>query len=199
MVEMFGRIKVKLVGITPLLMNKITPEKLQDESKSKMRSQVYDAEKDAREGAYIDVIDGKEQLYIPSEAVYAMIVQTSAAYRPIGAKGGSRSSMRSILAGGLRIEPNKIPLGKSDYEVDLRRVRIKSASGASVARARAKVFPWEAKFTILYYKLLISEANAKQLQSILEDAGIRMGLLDFRPQHLGWFGTFKVDQFEVIS
>ena len=31
----------------------------------------------------------------------------------------------------------------------------------------------------------------------VEEAGFRMGLLDYRPQHMGPFGTFEVVKFEV--
>jgi hypothetical protein len=33
----------------------------------------------------------------------------------------------------------------------------------------------------------------------LEDAGTRMGLLDYRPQHRGWFGTFVVESFTPVE
>jgi len=34
------------------------------------------------------------------------------------------------------------------------------------------------------------------LKQIIEDGGTRVGLLDYRPQHKGWFGTFELIEFK---
>ena len=54
---------------------------------------------------------------------------------------------------------------------------------------------WTLNFQILYEADVI--ANPNIIKEILEEAGYRMGLLDYRPQHLGPFGTFTVTKFEA--
>jgi hypothetical protein len=39
--------------------------------------------------------------------------------------------------------------------------------------------------------------NPSQINEILDDAGGRIGLLDYRTQKSGEFGQFKVTKFEV--
>ncbi len=184
---MYGKIRVRIKGLTPLLMNRLSPEKLQRQSR--VKTQTYDLEEEARDSAYIDVIDGKRQLYIPAEAVYGMIVTAAKAYK------AGRTSLSNVLAGCIRIEPEKIPLGTDKYEIDIRAVRVQRAR---VLRARAKVPSWEAEFTIVYDKAMLGGVIG-DLRKVLEDGGRRVGLLDFRPQRRGWFGTFAVEEFKVES
>ena len=181
---MYGKIEVEIKGLTPLLMNRLDPEKLK--SKPGPKGQEYDVEEEARSAAYIAKIDGEEQLYIPSQAVYSMIIQTAKQYR------SKRMSLSSLLAGTIRIEPEKIPLGHCEYEVDVRPVIVQRAR---VLRARAKVNDWSARFTIVYNEKILPETVIKTLKTIVEDAGTRVGLLDYRPQKKGWFGTFTVEKW----
>lgn len=184
---MFGKINITLKGETPLLMNKLTVEKLQ--SSGRKVTQKYDVEEEARESAYLDEIDGEEQLYVPMEAVYGMILNTCAQYK-IG-----KFRAKRLLAGTIRIEPEKIPLGTNKYEIDLRPVNIR---GSRVVRARAKVPEWELNFKIIYDKTIKGDIPGV-IHEILKDGGKRTGLLDYRPQRSGWFGTFTVQEFEELS
>jgi hypothetical protein len=184
----FGKIFVKIKGLTPLLMNRLNPDSLNP--KTRMRMESHNFEEDAEKSAYIDVINGKRQLYIPCEAIYSMIINTAKSYR------AKRFPLSSLLAGAIRIEPEKIPLGTDVYEIDVRAVVIQ---GQRVLKARAKIPKWEAEFYIIYNKHVITENIIQDLKVILEDGGIRMGILDYRPQHKGWFGTFSVEEFKIIE
>ena len=169
-------------------MNRLNPESLR--AKSRMKTQDYSTKTDAANSAYMDVIDGKKQLYIPMEAVYSMIVHTAKQYRI------RRTSLTSILAGNMRVEPAKISLGTDTYEIDERAVVIQNQR---VLKGRAKLFPWAAKFYLVYDANRLPEGIDKTLKTIIADAGTRMGLLDFRPQHMGWFGTFKIKHFTILD
>jgi len=183
----YGKVKVKIRGMTPLLMNRLAPEALKKKGRS--TAQTYDTKKEARASAYITEIDGEEQLYIPSYAVYSMTVKASGMYK-VG-----KFYLSSLLAGSIRVEPEEILLGHCNYKVDERPVVIR---GSRVLRARAKIPEWTVQFTIIYNKNL-PEGTIELLKQILEDAGTRLGLLDYRPQHKGWFGTFTVENYEVAA
>jgi hypothetical protein len=183
----YGRIHVKIRGLTPLLMNRLNPESLKRQSR--MKTADINFEQQARESAYITVIDGKEQLYIPGYAVYSMIIQTAKQYT------SRKTNLANILAGTIRIEPEEIPLGHCNYEVDVRPVNIQKNR---VLKARPKIPKWEVEFDIIYNKIL-PETVITTLKQILEDGGTRVGLLDYRPQHKGWFGTFELVEFKVVE
>lgn len=186
--EIYKRIDVEIRGLTPLLMNRLNPESLR--SKSRMRMQDYSTTDDAKKSAYMAEIDGKMQLYIPMEALYSMIINTAKGYRI------RRTALSSLLAGTMRIEPGRIPLGTDQYEVDERAVVIQNQR---ILKGRAKLEKWAAKFQIVYDSRRLPEGIEPTLKTILEDAGTRMGLLDYRPQHRGWFGTFEVDRFDSVK
>ena len=146
----------------------------------------YSTAKDAENSAYMAEIDGKKQLYIPQEALYSMIINTAKQYKV------RRMSLATLLAGTMRVEPEKVPLGTDKYEVDERAVVIQNQR---VLKGRAKLPNWKAKFQLVYNSKRLPEGIDLTLKEILEDAGMRMGLLDYRPQHKGWFGTFAVESF----
>jgi hypothetical protein len=184
----FKRINVEIRGLTPLLMNRLNIESLK--TKSRRRLEDYNPAEEAAKSAYIAEIDGKRQLYIPQEAVYSMIINTAKQYRI------RRMSLASLLAGVMRVEPEKIPLGTDKYEIDERAVVIQKQR---VIKARAKLREWRAKFQIVYDPRRLPDGIEATLKEILEDAGTRMGLLDYRPQHKGWFGTFAVESFVPVQ
>jgi hypothetical protein len=188
MESMYGKIKVTIKGTSPLLMNRLNPESLKDKGPTFKKQ--YDPEEEARKSAYITKVNGKEQLYIPSYAIYSMIIKTATRYK----EKGRRSSVSGLLAGTIRIEPEKILLGHCDYEIDERPVVIQRSR---VLKWRAKIPEWTATFTIVYNRKILTDTVIKTLATILEDAGARMGLLDYRPQHKGWFGTFLLEKFEI--
>lgn len=186
--KVWGKIHVKLKGLTPLLMNRLTLNALETKSRRKLESANF--EEQAKEAAYIAEIDGKKQLYVPNYAVYAMIIHTAKQYR------SRRTPLSSLLAGTIRIEPEKIPLGTDKYEIDVRPVVIQKSR---VLKARPRIDNWQIEFDIIYNKKFLHPTVLETLKVILEDAGTRVGLLDYRPQHMGWFGTFEVAEFKLVE
>lgn len=180
------KIRVQLVGLTPLLMNRLSPEKLKKKTRKQIKA--YDQKKEARESAYIAKIGTKEILYIPAEAIFRCLIKTARFFRT-----GKYSASR-ILAGSVRVEPEKVPLNKNKYEIDVRPVVVQRAR---VLRSRAKVSDWRVEFDIVYDTATIEDPEL--IKEILEEAGIKSGLLDYRPERGGSFGTFSVGKFEVVK
>jgi len=192
--ELFGKIEVKIKGMTPLLMHRIVEEELERRGRTSRKVPTHQEYADAHK--YTTVIDGQEVMCILSQHIYSMVLEAAK-----GMKIG-RSPAWKAFAGTIRIEPEFIPLKRDgeyikgdDYEIDIRAVVVQSSK---ILRARAKIpTPWEAEFVILYDKELHDEKSLEILKIILEQGGRRVGLMDYRPQHKGWFGTFVVDKFEV--
>lgn len=185
--------KAHLRGLPPgLLMNRLTPEKLKPKEPGPKKRE-YDEEKDARASAYIAEIDGNEQLYLPANALYSMILGTAMRYK----EKGSRSSISYLLAGTMRVEPKKIPLGHCNYDIDLQVVKVPPRTGARVVRSRALVPEWEAFPEIVVNKSVLPDDIGETIHAILIDGGTRTGLLDWRPAKRGPYGTFEVLGFEI--
>lgn len=169
-------------------MNRLNPESLK--AKSRMKTQDYSTATDAANSAYKNA---KGDLMIPQECVYSMLINTAKQYRV------KRMAMSSLLAGTMRIEPAEILLGrkaiadeKIGYVIDERAVVIQNQR---ILKGRAKIPLWEVTFQIVYDTNRLPAGLELTLYEMLEDAGTRMGLLDYRPQHKGWFGTFEITSF----
>ncbi len=183
----FGKIRVKIKGITPLLMNKFVEDK--EPFRSRRKPTKEELFEEAKKHAYINE---KGELYIPASAVAHCILN-----RAKELKAGGKN-LASYLKGTFFIEPNEIPLGKKDFEVDVRRAVIQRNA---ILKARAKVFPWEAEFYIIYDKATfpIPLDEIPKLRFLIDQAGYKFGLLDYRPEKGGEFGRFEVVEFEVIE
>lgn len=129
----------------------------------------------------------KGNLMIPAENIQRCFVNAASF-----SKGKGRGSLVKESAASIFVEPNYCDLGVKDYAIDARRVVIKATKGA-VVRYRPKLENWSVKFQITYDERLLSEP---QLRKIVDDAGERVGLLDFRPQCKGPFGRFMVIEWE---
>lgn len=161
------KIRVRIRGLTPLLMNRFSVERYK-EQKEGLKPREYNPEEAARESAYIAEINGKEQLYIPAFAIYSMIMNAAKRYP------SEKGSLNHVLVNAIRIEPEKIPLGHCDYEIDVRPCVIKIREKIhKIQRARAVVPEWEASFDIVYNKDLIGEMTPQDLEETLEICGGR--------------------------
>lgn len=185
----YKKLNVELRGLTPLLMNRLNPESLK--SKSRMKLQEYSTETDAANSAYIVEINGKKELYVPANCIYSMIIKTAKQYRI------KRQTLSSILAGTMRIEPEKVLLGRTKYEVDERAVVIQNQR---ILKGHAAIsLPWTLEFQVVFDANRLPKGIEVTLVDIIEDAGTRMGLLDYRPQHQGWFGTFTIESAWIMG
>lgn len=178
-------IKVTIEGITPLLMNRYNIENELERQRGHRITKIYDPKIEAEKSAYWGS-GKKKELIIPSEIIYASMLNASSFH-----KIGKRSA-KSILAGSIRIEPFEISLGTSKYVIDTRPVVIQRNR---VLKSRAKLNEWKATFNIIFNERLIADAII--IKTVLIEAGERVGLMDFRPQKSGGYGTFKVTSFET--
>jgi len=178
-------IKVTIEGLTPLLMNKYNVEAELQRQKGHRISKTYVPEEEAEKSAYWSS-GKKKELIIPSEIIYASMLNASSFHKI------QKRSAKSILAGSIRIEPMEISLGTDKYVIDNRPVVIQRQR---VLKSRAKLMKWKASFNIIYNEALISDPHI--IRVVLEEAGARVGIMDFRPQKSGNFGIFKVIEFKT--
>lgn len=79
-----------------------------------------------------------------------------------------------------------------DYEIDLRRVVIQKQG---IIRARPKLAEWVLPCSFKYYPDVLKDLDF--IQQAIVEAGLRIGIGDYRPDKKGWFGTFELLSFEV--
>jgi len=176
------KIQVEIKGETPLLMNS-PKQMLEPKEAIRKTTKNYIPEEEAEKVAYRT---DKGELFVPSIAIKQSIIGASS-YKKAG-----KNALRPIIAAGIRIPQQEILLGTKDYEIDLRTVVIQRAR---VVKARPIIKNWKLNFELLYNDTLIGDPNI--IKEVLSEAGERVGLLDYRPQKLGEFGTFTVTKFEV--
>lgn len=176
------KIQVEITGDTPLLMN--SPKAMLEPKEAvRKTTKVYDPDIEAEKVAYRTA---KGELYVPNTAIKGTMINASAW------KKAGKNALRPILAAAIRIPESELLLGTKKYEIDLRTVVIQRAR---VVKARPVLKDWKLNFEILYNEQLLP--NADIIKEVLVDAGERVGILDFRPQKLGEFGTFSVTKFKV--
>ncbi len=184
------KVKVVLNGLTPLLMHNVESMMSESEDIAKAGSKKYDPVEEARKGAYMTQIKGKTVLCVPNRCVYGMILRSASYFKVKG------RNVQSTIAGAIDVTPENIPLtldGKfiTNYIIDKRSVVIQKAR---IIRCRPRIDKWELEFELVYNEDYI--ADDKLLKKIITDGGIKVGLLNFRPEKKGTFGKFEIKSWK---
>ena len=137
----------------------------------------------AEQGAYrMD----SDELYQPAEHIYQSLIKASTDFQVVGR---GKKTYRDAVKGNVIIMPDQIGHGRSDYEIDSRRVKI--GRGCDV-RHRPLLTEWSLSFSL---RVLNPEfLPAEVLNSILVNAGQCVGIGDYRPR----FGRFLVENFRAL-
>lgn len=170
-------ITVTIRGLSPLLMHRFPLQAVE-------ALQKLPPDKQAEEAAYRT---GDGGLMIPGVNIQRALVSAAAF-----SKGKGRASLQKQVAAGLFILEAECSLGTKTYAIDSRPVVIAATKGR-IVRHRPRIDTWATKFTIDYDPVLLSE---KEVRTIVDDAGTRVGLLDFRPERKGPFGRFMVTEWK---
>ncbi len=168
------KIKCTIKGISPLLMHAYPMQPIEAIEKRSPEEQ-------AEYSAYRD--PDTKYLYIPGIAIQRSFI-ASATY----SKGKGRGSLQKPVAACVLVDPERCDLGVKDFLLDARPVVIPATQGR-VVRYRPRLNEWTTTFEIEFDDNLLTET---QLRRVVDDAGSRVGLLDFRPEKKGPFGRFMV-------
>jgi hypothetical protein len=138
-------------------------------------------EQQAEHAAYRD--EATRQLYIPGLAFQRSLVGAAKF-----SKGRGRLSLQGEVCACVMVTPECALLGTTKFVVDSRPVVIAATKGR-ILRHRPRLDIWSTTFEIEFDPTLLRES---QMRKIVDDAGSRVGLLDFRPERKGSFGRFSV-------
>lgn len=172
------KVNVTIKGICPLLQHRFsTPE---EDPKWTKQSGFKDYSKDVLRALYADE---KGNPYQPADHIIGSMTKASTDFK-IPGKG--KKTYKDLIQSALSIYPDAIPHKIPKWVVDRRPVVI---IRARIIRERPRFDEWELSFEI---NITDEQLPVDAVRRILEHAGNRKGIGDFRPR----FGKFMVTEFK---
>lgn len=185
------KIKVEISGVSPLLMNRFTEENEIKVSSGISRVSHGDKGTPREQATKKAYIDSEGNLYLPGQIIYAAIIEAGKFHK--SGKSKITTTKSSLVPAGIFIEDMICPFHTKDFEVDSRSVVI-PATGGRVMAHRPRLDDWKLNFTLEVDDKMFDE---KTVRLLVDDAGSKCGLGDFRPNRKGTFGRFKVTGWTV--
>lgn len=198
-------VNVVLYGVRPLFMNRMSMEALEglrDKTKKKPKAAgAPDPQEEAAAKVY--TVDGKPVL--PVENLMSCLIEAGKFIRLDGKRQLSTSTS-SILPGYLHITTSVLWLrepetgdppswGIASWKYDLRQGRNPNG-GEAVAIVRPRFDKWAVAFQI---SVNTDAMPLDTYRRLFDQAGLAVGIGDYRPQRKGIFGQFRVDRWEVAE
>lgn len=188
------RVSVTIEGLTPLLMNRFV-EKGEIGGSGGTSPAMIGSKGTPREQAepkaYRDADSGI--LYIPGTNVYAAIIAAGKFHK--SGKSKLTTQKTSLIPAGVLVEDLVCSLGTKDFEVDSRSVVIPSTGGRIMCH-RPRLDSWQLTF---HLDIDTSVFDPKLVRLVIDDAGRKIGLGDYRPERKGPFGRFVVKAWAVAD
>ena len=190
------RAKFVIEGITPLMCNRFTDEQAQRATSGTRGSSANADRGTEREIAESKLyLNNKGQPSIPQANLMRCIVG-GGSYHKIGKKQITTKES-SLLYSCLCLESEVlIPIAhKAPWSVDVRPIVVPSTKGRILC-CRPRFDDWKLTCEL---ELDADIMGIKLMRQVLDDAGSREGLGDFRPARKGPFGRFKVVLWQVME
>lgn len=191
------KIKVTIQGISPLLMNRFTEAaevQVSGGTAVTFRGDKGTPRDQAAAKRYADE-DGK--LFIPGPNVFACLIAAGTFHK--AGKSKLTTMKTSLIPAGIGVDELVCSLVDEggeplkEWEVDSRSVVI-PATGGRIMCHRPRVDKWSAVFTLEVDTSLFSPSLVR---AVVDDAGKKIGLGDYRPARKGPFGRFVVSNWKV--
>ena len=188
-------IRVEVSGVTPLICNKFSDEMAIIASGGTRGSSAAAGRKTPQEicesKLYIG-LNGK--VMIPQPNLLRSIVDGGKFHK--AGKKQVTTKEESLMFACVDIEGAEIALlHKAPWRVDTRPVVIPSTKGRILTH-RPMFDDWQLKFTV---HLDITIVGPDLFRAIVDDAGSRIGLGDFRPARKGPYGRYRVDKWAIVA
>lgn len=193
------KISVTIQGLTPLLMNRFT--EAAEVAVSGGTTVTFKGNKGTpREQAEPKrYADGDGSLYVPGSNIFAALIAAGAFHK--AGKSKLTTMKTSLIPAGLMVDELICPLHAPDgsaltaWEVDSRSVVIPSTGGRIMCH-RPRVDEWRCTFTLDVDETMFAP---NLIRAVVDDAGKKIGLGDYRPARKGPFGRFAVVGWEVVQ
>jgi hypothetical protein len=184
------RVAVRIRGTSPLIVHRFTDAAAMAATEG-TRSSMIGGQLSAREQAEQSLYMHDGVPVIPQPNLFRSLIDAGSFIK--SGKSKMSTQRTSLVPACLSIEEVASPIiSDSDWSVDTRPVRIPS-TGGRVLRHRPIFERWSLEFHLLIDTEILAEKVARQLVDI---AGSRIGLGDFRPACKGPYGRFVVDRWD---
>lgn len=183
-------IKCTIQGVTPLLCNRFTDASALAISGG--TSAVHVGKKGApREQAEPKLYrDALGHCVVPGTNLFRAIIDAGVFIK--SGKSKVTTARSSLVPAGLAILELELPITPEKWEVDSRSVVI-PATGGRIMAHRPRFDEWKLAFSMESDNSMFSPATVRELVDL---AGQRIGLGDYRPSRKGPFGRFKVTSWK---
>lgn len=186
-------IRVEIAGCASLMMNRFTEEA--EEAVGRGTSRVQRGRnatprEQADRKAY-KLPDGT--LCVPAMNVYSCLT-AGGRFHKLG-KSKITTKTSSLFTACVQMMDVNCSLGTKDFEVDSRSVVI-PATGGRIMAHRPRLDEWGLTFTLSVDDSMI---DVGVVRDIVDDAGSKIGLGEWRPDRKGCFGRFKVTSWKVAD
>ena len=187
-------LNITIVGKTPLLCSRFTDAEQMAASNS-TRSSIASNSRSPQEIAESKLYtDDDGMIGIPQPNLFRCIIDAGKYF-----KAGRRTittQKSSLIPGCVAVDPIFIQLQHEQaWKVDSRPVRIPATGGRIIAH-RPCFDDWSLTFNVELDEDIISESL---FRDIVDAAGSRVGLGDFRPDNKGPFGRFVVTNWKIAA
>lgn len=209
------RIRIRLQGKTPLLMNRYSPEKQRrtKEGRGGRRDPIVTdkTDREMAEGSFFLAKDydpnfeNPNQPGIPSANLLASFRDGGFNVNVPGRKRNvSSKTLGSFVWSGMEIEEDFIPLTigkedrlatKEDATIDFAMVTPQGSSGSKIPVYTPRFTGWSVEFVLMLDDEELSEALAKE---VIRTAGKKAGVLSRRPAKNANFGKYNIADWEVL-
>lgn len=184
-------VNVEIQGTTPLLLNRFTDEAQQDATNGTRTSIVggnRGTPQEIAESKLYKDLNGKN--CVPGPNLFRAIIDAGAFFKAGKSKITTQKS--SLIPAALNLPETTMVIKHNDpWSVDSRPIRNPATGGRRLAH-RPCFNDWTLKFSLEIDEELIHE---KTVRDIVDCAGKRIGLGDFRPACKGPFGRFVVTKW----
>lgn len=193
------KIEVTIQGITPLLMNRFTEANEVAVSGGTTVSFRGDKGTPREQAEPKRYSDNEGRLYIPGPNIFAAIIAAGTFHK--AGKSKLTTMKTSLVPAGVMVDDlvcllmNDVGEPLTEWEVDSRSVVIPSTGGRIMAH-RPRVDMWRATFTL---DVDTSMFAPNLIRAVVDDAGKKIGLGDYRPARKGPFGRFVVSRWEIVE
>jgi len=177
-------VEVTIKGISPLLMNR--PDMLEFQDKAKKKQAGVDILEKQFETKQYKTSDG--ELFTPDTHIKGTMMEAGKTFK-VSSKG--KATYSKIVGYGVVIKPAQIIHKMQELEKHIVLAVNPSTKGRNPV-CRPMLPTWELDFTIEYDA---DEIPFGTLKEILDYAGRKIGIGDWRPAKKGTFGKFIVTRF----
>lgn len=183
-------INVTIEGVTPLLMNRFHEEAALQSSAGTSAVQVGKRGTPREQAEPKAYKDEKGNLYIPGPNLFSCLIEAGK-FHKVG-KSKVTTLKTSLVPAGIAVNELVLLLGVKKFEVDSRSVVI-PATGGRIMCHRPRLDKWKTRFTL---EVDTDMFSLEFVRKLVDDAGKKIGLGDFRPARKGPFGRFVVTSWK---